>query len=154
MKRISLVVLSMLLVISLFACSSKKQLTKEEVLELFENKFGSDCEVVECFIADDLAYGSVGVVLFTSSSDVSVALLNSEGQCSVCSTKAQLASSPAPNYDGNGVITYIIQSDDGLEYEQKITFKQSRDWDSSSFDIDDNYFEVLAEKQANDRKAN
>ncbi len=153
MKRIVLAILGVFLVVSLVACSSEKQWTKDEILKLFENKSEANWTIVDCVVADDLAYGCVGVVLFTDNSNTCLAFLNAEGQYSLCSTKAQLAPSPVLNYCGDGVITYMVQSDDGLVYEQKITFKQSHDWDSSGFAIEDNYFEVLAEKQANDRQA-
>lgn len=143
--------LSMLIIISLVACGNEKQWTKDEILEMFKNKSEPGWSVVECFVTDDLGFDFVGAVLFTDNDETCVAFINADGQYTMCSTNTKLADSPDANYCGDGTVSYMAEADDGVVYEQRVTFEKT--WNSSGFDIDDNYYEALAAKQEQDRKA-
>lgn len=173
MKRLIFIILTILLTVTFSACSngsdtpdisnsstaneqssatqnqySDKEWSEQEILTLFEAKAESNWTIIDCVRVADFAHDRIGVVLFVDNDNkhTNLAFMNAEGYYALCGTKAQLSTPAELKYCGNGIVTFMVQTDDGVAYECKITFSQSEDRRETNFVLEDNLQDVLSKK--------
>lgn len=116
-----------------------KKWSKQDILTMFAARAESDWTIIDCVKTTDFAFERIGVVLFVDNDHKYnyLAFMDADGYYALCGTecgtKAQLSTPSELTYRGNGTVTFMAQTEDGLPYECKITYQKSEDGLETNF---------------------
>lgn len=124
----------------------KKEWSKQEIMSLFLRNADINWTIVDCVTVPDFAFDRVGIILFLDDEEqtTNVAFMNEDGYYQRCGVYAKLCSNSELTYYGNGAVTFKLQTDDGIEYTNKVTI--SIEDINVHFVLEDNLKEVTVDK--------
>lgn len=94
---------------------TSKTWSEAEIITMFESvKENKDWQYVDCAVVTDQAYEQVGVVLFWNAKNETsdLAFFDAEGYYQTCGIQAKICDESQLTYEGNGVVTVPLISED------------------------------------------
>lgn len=105
--------------------SLERKWTEQDIRSLFaKGEVPGSWTITDCTVAEDYAYGCVGVVLFTDSENhtSNVAFMREDGTYQRCGIHAKTRGAGELAYLGDGAVTFQAESGEGSSYTCKVTF--------------------------------
>lgn len=102
---------------------TEKGWTEQEIRSLFTNASNhANQTIIDCVVATDFAFDRVGVVLFTDDEKQTsnVAFIGEDGYYQMCGVYAKTSDESELTYCGNGVVTFRLETEEGVAYNCKI----------------------------------
>lgn len=101
----------------------EKSWSEQDIITMFSNIEKEEWVYKECVVISDYASGRVGAVLFQDNArgTSNVAFFDSEGYSQQCGTYAELADEPNFTYLGDGTVTFMLKTENGMLYNYTLT---------------------------------
>ncbi len=113
--------------------------SEQKVTSMFINTMDDGCNIIDCILISDYAYGRIGALLYWDSENqtTNVAFIDADGFSQSCGVYAKTYSNAGFTYLGNGKVTFVLELQDGETYNCNITL--SVDGSNVNFTVEDDF---------------